>query len=69
MHSFLEKNRALLHVWKQKPDPLHVPATSVPHTKEPDSLAQPLCAVKTSVAGTIKSAQYKKCYGPWHSLY
>ena len=47
MHPFLEKNRVLLHIMKQKPDPL----------------AQPLSPEITSVPGTTKSAGNQEILG------
>ena len=47
MHPFLEKNRVLLHIMKQKPDPL----------------AQPLSPEITSVPGTTKSVSNQEILG------
>ena len=47
MHPFLEKNRVLLHIMKQKPDPL----------------PQPLSPEITSVPGTTKSVSNQEILG------
>ena len=58
MHSFLKKNRALLHITRPS-GKLHSahPCPLLTRTKEPDPLAQPQSTEEMSVAGIIKSAR------------
>lgn len=60
MHPFLEKNRAFWTSWKIIQRRLHNP---VLHTKESDTLAQPLSTKITSVAGTIEYTCNQKMLG------